>query len=196
MVIGAARHLALLPGLRAEAVEWPVPFADGLPMLLALRGRRVVMLASGDPFWFGAGTSVTRALAPGDWVALPAPSTFSLAAARLGWRLEEVTCLGLHAAPLDATAAASRARTADHRAAARRGGGGRAGRAAVPRGFGATRMTVMEALGGPRERVRDVAAASYDLADVAHPVAVALEVEGDGAVIPRASGLPDDLFAA
>ena len=52
-------------------MAWPVPFADGLPVLLALRGRRVVMLASGDPFWFGAGTSVAKMLAPGEWVALP-----------------------------------------------------------------------------------------------------------------------------
>jgi precorrin-6Y C5,15-methyltransferase (decarboxylating) len=55
-------------------------------------------------------------------------------------------------------------------------------------------MVVMESLGGPRERVREVGASTYDLADVAHPVAVALEVAGDGAVLTRASGLPDALF--
>jgi precorrin-6Y C5,15-methyltransferase (decarboxylating) len=67
VVMGAARHLALLPELAADPVTWPVPFADGVPLLLARRGQRVVMLASGDPFWFGAGTSVTRHLAPGEW---------------------------------------------------------------------------------------------------------------------------------
>ncbi len=100
VVMGAARHLALLPGLTAERVEWPVPFAEGVPRLLALRGRRVVMLASGDPFWFGAGTVLARHLEPGEWVAYPGASVFSLAAARLGWGLEGVACLGLHAAPL------------------------------------------------------------------------------------------------
>jgi precorrin-6Y C5,15-methyltransferase (decarboxylating) len=100
VVMGAARHLALLPDLTAETVIWPVPFAEGLPRLLALRGRRVVMLASGDPFWFGAGTSVAKMLSRGEWVALPGVSVFSLAASRMGWALEEVTCLGLHAAPL------------------------------------------------------------------------------------------------
>ena len=63
VVAGSVRHLALLSSLlrdlRAEPLEWPVPFADGITMLLAQRGRRVVMLASGDPFWFGGGSSVT-----------------------------------------------------------------------------------------------------------------------------------------
>ncbi|MFX5268101.1 SAM-dependent methyltransferase, partial [Acinetobacter baumannii] len=68
---------------------------------MAHRGRRVVMLASGDPFWFGAGRSVTRPLERDEWVAIPAPSTFTLAAARLGWPLQDVACLGLHAAPLE-----------------------------------------------------------------------------------------------
>jgi precorrin-6Y C5,15-methyltransferase (decarboxylating) len=73
-----------------------VPF-DIAP-LLALRGQRVAALASGDPFWFGAGGTLAAAL-PGEWRAYPAPGVFSLAAARLGWRLEETPCLGLHAAP-------------------------------------------------------------------------------------------------
>src|SRR3546814_9797083 len=69
-------------------------------MLLARRGDPTVLLASGDPFWFGAGSSITRHLRPDEWTAHPAPSTFSLAAARLGWALQDVECHGLHAAPL------------------------------------------------------------------------------------------------
>ncbi|NYZ15173.1 precorrin-6y C5,15-methyltransferase (decarboxylating) subunit CbiE [Azospirillum sp. RWY-5-1] len=194
VVTGASRHLALLPGLTAEAMEWPVPFADGIPRLLALRGRRVVMLASGDPFWFGAGTSVTRHLELGEWWALPAPSTFGLAAARLGWALETTVCLGLHAAPL--------ARLRPHLAPGVRAllllrdGAAVAELAAWLRdaGFGATAMTVLESLGGPRERVRRTSAAGFDLTDVAHPVAVGLEPAGDGAVITAAAGRADALF--
>lgn len=194
VVTGAARHLALLPGLAAEAVDWPVPFADGIPRLLALRGRRVVMLASGDPFWFGAGTSVTRHLEPGEWRALPAPSTFGLAAARLGWALETTVCLGLHAAPL--------ARLRPHLAPGVRAllllrDGAAVGELAASlreAGFGASAMTVLEALGGPRERVRRTSAAGFDLTDAAHPVAVGLEVAGDGAVVTAATGRADTLF--
>lgn len=93
VVFGARRHLRLLPPLKAEVIEWPVPFADGIPELLSQRGRRVVMLVSNDPFWFGAGSTLVQHLSADEWLALPAPSTFSLAAARLGWPLERCACL-------------------------------------------------------------------------------------------------------
>lgn len=194
LVAGAPRHLALLGETTAETLAWPVPFADGIPLLLAHRGRRVVMLASGDPFWFGAGTVVTRDLAPGEWVAHPAPSTFALAAARLGWPLEDTTCLGLHAAPLE--------RLRPHLAPARRllvllrDGEAVADIGDYLRraGFGASQLTVMEALGGPRERIRTLRSMDAVPADIAHPVAVAVAVAGDGAVLPLASGRPDDWF--
>lgn len=194
LVAGAARHHALLPDLDAERLVWPVPFADGIPLLLAQRDRRVAVLVSGDPFWFGAGTVLARHLAPGEWRALPAPSTFGLAASRLGWALEEVTCLGLHAAPLS--------RLRPHLAPGARllvllrDGAAVTDLAALLRaqGWGASRLHVLEALGGPRERVRQVQAAGYSLDDVAHPVAVGLEVAGEGRALPRASGLPDELF--
>jgi precorrin-6Y C5,15-methyltransferase (decarboxylating) len=194
VVTGAARHLALLPDLAAETIEWPVPFADGIPRLLALRGRRVVMLASGDPFWFGAGTSVTRHLAPGEWRALPAPSSFSRAAARLGWPLEDTLCLGLHAAPL--TRLRPYLDPGARLIVLLRDGAAVADLAVwlAAQGAGATQMTVMEALGGPRERVRGTRADSFALTDIAHPVAVALEPAGDATGPHRASGQPDSLF--
>lgn len=196
MVMGPARHLALLPALRCPAIEWPVPFADGIAVLLAQRGRRVVMLASGDPFWFGAGSSVTLALEREEWTAIPAPSTFTLAAARLGWPLQDVACLGLHAAPLE--------RLRPHLAPERRvlallrDGDAVATLAdyLTRQGFGPSTLHVMEALGGPRERVRSAAADGLLFADVAHPVAVGIECAGDGSTLPLTPGRPDDWFAS
>lgn len=196
LVMGAPRHLALLPGLRGEVLEWPVPFADGLALLLAQRGRRVVLLASGDPFWFGAGTSVTRHLGADEWVAYPAPSSFALAAARLGWAVQDTPCLGLHAAPFT--------RLRPHLAPDQRllvlvrDGAAVAQLAAYldDLGFGASTLHVLEALGGPRERLRQTQASGHALEDVAHPVAVGLDVAGDGAVLPTSSGVPDDWFAS
>lgn len=196
VVIGPPRHLALLGPLKAKAVEWPVPFADGVARLLALRGRRVAMLASGDPFWFGAGSSVIAHLAPHEWLAHPQPSTFSLAAARLGWAVQDCACLGLHAAPLS--------RLRPHLApgqrviALLRDGAAVADLAAylVALGFGASTLCVLEALGGPRERVRSVPAQAFALADVAHPVAVGIAVAGEGLAMPATAGRPDALFAA
>jgi precorrin-6Y C5,15-methyltransferase (decarboxylating) len=194
IVMGAARHLSLLPDLAAKTIEWPVPFTDGIPMLLGHHGRKVVMLASGDPFWFGAGTSVTKHLDRSEWVAHPGQSTFSLAASRLGWALQDTLCVGLHAAPL------SRLRshlTRDAQCIVLLRDGSAVGELAAylsDQGFGTSEMHVMEALGGPNEQLRSVIADQYDLTDVAHPVAVGLRVLGAGKTLPRASGLPDDLF--
>ncbi|MDY7526124.1 precorrin-6y C5,15-methyltransferase (decarboxylating) subunit CbiE [Sphingomonas sp. 10B4] len=192
---GAARHLALLADPGCETACWPVPFADGIASVLARRGRRVVMLVSGDPFWFGAGSVVTRQLAPHEWVAHPAPSSFALAAARLGWAIEETQCLGLHAAPFQ--------RLRQHLAPGRRAivtvrdGAAVAGLAGYLTGcgFGDSALWILEALGGPRERIRQTGASSEAFADIQHPVAVAIEVAGEGAVLPGASGRPDDWFA-
>ena len=61
VLIGGPRHLALV-GAGGRGVAWPVPF-DVAPVL-AHHGRRVVILASGDPFWFGAGGSIVPHLTP------------------------------------------------------------------------------------------------------------------------------------
>ncbi len=195
VIVGAPRHLALLGETSCPAIAWPVPFTDGIAMLLALRGRRVVMLASGDPFWFGAGGALAGHLLAKEWVAHPAPSTFSLAAARLGWRIEETICLGLHATPLT--------RLRPHLAPKARAivllrdGAAVATLAAwlAGQGFGASRLAVLEALGGPRERIRHAIADTLAFADIDHPVACGIEVLGEGAVLPRTSGIADDWFA-
>jgi precorrin-6Y C5,15-methyltransferase (decarboxylating) len=187
VVFGGARHLALA-GVAGRV--WPVPF-DPAPVL-AERGRRVAVLASGDPFWFGAGGSLAAHLAPGEWVAHPAASTFSLAAARLGWRLEETLCLGLHAAPVErlrplmAEGVRAICLLRDGPAV------GALGAYLISIGFGASALTVLEALGGPRERLRRQPAAEPPPADLQAPVAVAIEARGEG--MPRAAGLPDALF--
>lgn len=192
VIFGAPRHLALV-GADARGRDWPVPFK--IDPVLAEKGRKVVVLASGDPFWFGAGGSLSRALSPDDWVCHPAPSTFSHAAARTGWRIEEVLCFGLHAAPFERLVPAL---TQNQRLLCLMRDGAAVTAMAewlTGRGFGASDLTVMESLGGPSERVRQTKAESFDLPDVAHPVALAIIVRGAKGM-PRAPGLPDDLFAS
>lgn len=190
VIFGGPRHLALVnAGDRGRA--WPVPFS--VEPVLAERGRRVAVLASGDPFWFGAGATLAARLEPGEWLAHPAPSTFSLAASRLGWRLEQVSCLGLHAAPFERLTPSL---SAQGRAICLLRDGPAAGALArwlVGRGFGASALHVMEALGGPRERIRTVGAADFAFTDVAAPVAVAIAMSGAPG-LGRASGLPDETF--
>jgi precorrin-6B C5,15-methyltransferase / cobalt-precorrin-6B C5,C15-methyltransferase len=191
VVFGGPRHLALA-GVGDRGRAWPVPF-DAAPVL-ALRGRRVVVLASGDPFWHGAGGSLAPHLAAGEWVSHPAPSTFSLAANRLAWRMEEVLCLGLHAAPF--ARLVPLLHPGARIIATLRDGAAPAALAEwlTAQGWGESRLHVMEALGGPRERIRQATAAAFALADITAPVAIAIEAQGAQG-LPRAPGLPDDFFA-
>ena len=186
-IFGGPRHLTLT-GAGDKGQPWPVPF-DPTPVL-AHRGQPTVVLASGDPFWFGAGGSLMPHLQPGEWTAHPAPSTFQLAANRLGWRLEEALCLGLHAAPF------SRLRPVlgnGTRAICTIRDGAAVGELARwlgDNGHPNARLTVLERLGGPQERIRPIAGDPPP--DIAAPVAVAIEATDPG--LPQASGLPDDLF--
>ncbi|KIC43147.1 precorrin-6Y methyltransferase [Ruegeria sp. ANG-R] len=194
VVMGPPRHLSLIPDGKAEQIEWPVPFADGLPILTGLRGRQTVVLASGDPFWFGAGSVIARNFEAAEWTALPGQSTFSLAAARLGWPLESTLTFGLHAAPLT--------RLRPHLAPGLRAilllrDGKAVAELATylgETGFADCALHVMEALGGPRERARSVSLTEALLGTFEHPVCVGLDVAGAGRAFPKASGKPDDIF--
>lgn len=194
IVTGAKRLLNLVPGSDAERIVWPVPFADGMVMLRDLAGRRVVVLASGDPFWFGAGSVIAREFAPKEWRAYPGSSVFSLVAARLGWPLEQVTCLGLHAAPL------TRIRPYLNRGqklivTLRDGASVREFTSYInDLGLAGSRCYVAEAIGGPRERLRSGAVCDIDFGDAAHPVVVALDVVEAGLGLTAASGQLDQVF--
>jgi precorrin-6Y C5,15-methyltransferase (decarboxylating) len=196
VLIGAERHLALVGPSDQQRLSWGPRFAEGLPQLTALRGRRVAALVSGDPFWFGAGTAIAALVPASEMTVHPAPSTFALAAARLRWPLEGVATLGLHARPL--------ALIRPHlRPGARAVALVRDGQAAnalaaeiAAAGYGPSRLWALESLGGPRERVCETTAAGWALADAAHPLAVAVEAVAapDARVLPRVAGLPDDAF--
>ncbi|MDA7428021.1 precorrin-6y C5,15-methyltransferase (decarboxylating) subunit CbiE [Primorskyibacter aestuariivivens] len=194
IVMGPPRHLDLLPDLKAKRIAWPVPFANGVEQLLALKPSRVVALASGDPFWFGAGTTLARRLSPDEWHAFPGASTFSLAAARMGWPLEATPCFGLHAAPLTrlrpALAVGQKLIVLLRDGAAVR----QLADYLASEGFGPSALTVLEAFGGPRERITKARANALPDTAFQHPVCAAIEVAGDGAALPLASGRADDWF--
>lgn len=184
-IFGGPRHLTLVDA-EDKGHPWPVPF-DASPVL-AHRGQPTVVLASGDPFWFGAGGSLMAHLKPGEWTSHPTPSTFQLAANRLGWRLEETLCLGLHAAPF------ARLRPVLGKGVrlicTLRDGAAVANLATwlAENGHPNARLTTLERLGGPQERITQGLPSN----SISAPVSAAIEAVDPG--LPRASGLPDELF--
>ena len=197
IVFGGERHLKLAaPLIRGEVKAWPSPFSGAVAAVLAERGRQVCVLASGDPFHYGVGSVLANHVAPEETQVVPAPSSFSLAASRLGWALPDIALVSLHGRALDRIrpqlhpGARVLALTSD------RDGPAALAALLAESGFGASQLTVLEALGGPRERIRRTAAAQFTLGDIAELNIVAVEVAAaPGArIIAYAPGLADDLF--
>lgn len=194
-IVGAERQLALLPRCVAGAREtWPSPF--GLAPVLARRGTPTCVLASGDPMFYGVGASLARELPAGELRVLPAPSSLSLAAARLGWALQDCTCVSLVARPLAAlnrhlypgarllvlsNDAASPAQVAE---------------LLRERGFGPSRLSVLEHLGGAEERRIDGLAADWQLPPGAALNLLAVDCRAEAATqpLPPTVGLPDEAY--
>ena len=187
IVFGGPRHLSLA-GVAGRA--WDVPFS--VAPVLAERGKRVAVLASGDPFWHGVGGTLLAHLRADEWVSYPFPSTFSLATNQLGWRMEEVICLGLHAAPLTRLRSVL-ARGQKVICLLRDGAAvGELAKYLETHGFGESMLHVLECLGGPRECRVKINPQEVDKSVFSGPVAVAIDCVGKG--ISRSSGLPDELF--
>ncbi|HET9018723.1 MAG TPA: precorrin-6y C5,15-methyltransferase (decarboxylating) subunit CbiE, partial [Acetobacteraceae bacterium] len=162
IVYGGARHLSLARGLiTGEGREWPSPLSAAFPELLRLRPRAVAVLASGDPYCFGIGARLAKLVPAEETLAVPAPSSFSLACARLGWSLPDVATVSLCGRPL---AGLIPHLQPSGRVLVLSADGSTPGSVADllrARGFGGSRLQVMEALGGPRERVRSFLAADW-----------------------------------
>lgn len=194
--VGGERHLAMLPQDHRERLAWPSPLATLLDEIESRRGSRVCVLASGDPLWYGVGVSLLKRIRRSEITILPGRSSFTLTAARIGWPLAEADCLTLHGRPLsllhpyiqpnaklivlseDASTPAAVAALL------------------TARGYGASRMTLLEHLDGEKERCLEGTAAEWSANDVADLNTIAVEclAGAEAVLLPRTPGLPDDVF--
>jgi precorrin-6B C5,15-methyltransferase / cobalt-precorrin-6B C5,C15-methyltransferase len=197
LVVGGKRHLALADGLiRGRTLAWPSPIAEAMPEIEKHRGRPVVVLASGDPFHYGVGDLLLRSIPAAETLCLPQPSSFSLAASRLGWSLQDVALVSLHGRALEGVVrhlqpgARILALSWDCETPSK------LAKLLAERGMGCSSITVLEAMGGPCERVRRATATGFDLGEIAALNTIALEVttSPDATVLGLAPGLDDALF--
>ncbi|WP_036263628.1 bifunctional cobalt-precorrin-7 (C(5))-methyltransferase/cobalt-precorrin-6B (C(15))-methyltransferase [Methylocapsa aurea] len=195
-VIGGARHLKLAGKLDAQTLQWPSPLSTALPAILAHRGSPVCVLASGDPFFYGIGALLSAHFAAEEMQCLPAPSAFSLAAARLRWSLQDCRLMSLHGRDFERIIPAlqpagkllclSWDETTPPRLA----------ELLRARGLGQSEIVVMEALGGPRERVRASTAQAFDMNEIdpLNLVALDIKVAAHSRIIPTGGALADGFF--
>jgi precorrin-6B C5,15-methyltransferase / cobalt-precorrin-6B C5,C15-methyltransferase len=197
LVFGGARQLELLEAsIGDRGRPWPTPFAEGVARVLARRGSPTCVLASGDPFHYGVGATLAPHLVRGEFECHPAPSSISLAAARLGWPLQDTDVVSLHGRDLNEVI---RYLAPERRVLAlswSRDTPAELVRLLVERGFGRSRVVVLERLGGAGERVREARADAFslDAIDDLNLVALELCAAPEAQVLPCRASLPDAAF--
>ncbi len=196
VLIGSERIFAMVPEDGRERLSWPSPLGASVDKIVARRGQRVCVLATGDPLHYGIGVKLASRVPIEEMTIVPALSAYSLACARLGWNRAEVETLSLHGRPLEplhpavqpgakllllGTGAETPAKVAE----LLRG-----------RGYGPSRIAVFEHMGGPREHRHEGRAEDWDVREVAEFNTLAIDcVAGpDAALLPRNPGLPDAAF--
>jgi precorrin-6Y C5,15-methyltransferase (decarboxylating) len=197
LVVGGARHLDLARSLiSGEQLVWPSPMHQAFDLIAARCGEPVVVLASGDPFNYGVGKQLMQRFSVEEMLCLPQPSAFSLAAARMGWPVQDTMQISLHGRALEGVI---RHLSAGARILVLCWDGTTPAKLAAllsARGMGGSRLTVLEAMGGPQERVRSAAANAFDLGNInpLNTVAVEVVVDPNAPIIGLTPGLADDLF--
>ena len=176
LVIGGARHIALAGPLSSETMTWPSPIAAAIPQILARRGSPVCVLASGDPFFYGVGTLLSAHISEDEMQCLPAPSAFSLAAARLNWSLQELPPYLPPWARIRADHSGVAAPCENPLFVMGRDDAVAPGKLLTGRGLGQSRIAVMEAMGGPKERIRVTTAGTFNLEAIDPLNLVAIEI--------------------
>lgn len=197
VVFGGARHLELAAAaITGETRKWLSPFSESVEEIVGLAGRKVCVLGSGDPFHYGVGATLCRKIDASMLQAFPHVSSFSLAASRLGWPLQDVVSLSLHGRPLDLirphlhSGARILALTSDEE------GPAALATLLTEAGFGISIITVLEAMGGPDETVRSHVAMHFGLEDI-NPLnvcAISVVALPGARILPLTPGLDDGLF--
>lgn len=196
ILVGGERHLSMLPSADPrEQLRWTAPIEASVSQIMQRRGQAICVLASGDPMCYGIGVTLTRRIPVAEMTIVPAPSAFSLACARLGWALSDIETLSLCGRDLALLNAVlypgaqllilsadklTPATVAQH---------------LTQQGFGASQITVLEGMGGLRERVTAAIAADWTATDLADLNTIAITCLPSTplplCLSPRCPGLPD-----
>lgn len=197
-IIAPARVLEEIDAGDREVIPWTFGVKQTIDLLLERRGEPITILATGDPMHFGIGATMMRHIGADEIRVIPTPSAFSLAAARLGWAQQDVAMISLHGRSVHALSAHLQP---GNRIIALTSTGRTICEAAdilVARGFGGSRIAVLEHMGGRREKIvemaaRDIRSGSEDFADF-NTLAVDCVADPDAACLSPVPGLPDEAY--
>ncbi|MFN5750067.1 MAG: precorrin-6y C5,15-methyltransferase (decarboxylating) subunit CbiE, partial [Pseudanabaena sp.] len=198
--VGSDRHLAMLPEFledQRSRIVWASPIESTIQQIINLRGKSVCVLASGDPLWFGIGTTLLRRIPMEEMVIIPSPSTFSLICARLGWSLHEVETLSLCGRPVSLLQSYIYPKAKLLILSSGKETPQIVAKILCDRHFGNSKITVLEHLNGTKERIISTVANQFEnfpeFADL-NAITVECIPNPKAKILSRMVGLPDDAF--
>jgi precorrin-6B C5,15-methyltransferase / cobalt-precorrin-6B C5,C15-methyltransferase len=197
IIVGGDRHLAMLPtDDQRQKIVWTSPINASVDEIIQHRGQSICVLASGDPMCYGIGVTLTRRIPVSEMTIIPAPSTFSLACARLGWSLTEVETLSLNGRPLSLLQSYIYPGARLLILSEGKDTPAIVAQLLTNRGYGSSKITVLERMGGSHERIVEGIAASWSETEIATLNAIAINCTADAGVVslPRLPGLPDSAY--
>jgi len=199
VIIGGDRHHQLAPEIEAERIAWPSPFDALIEILKSFRGRRVVVLATGDPLWYSVGARIARSIPPDQIRFFPGLSAFQWAACRMGWSLADVETLTAHGRPAAQIIPWFWPGARLLVLTSGTGTPGELARLLSVRGYGESLMTVLANLGGPEENRTAGTAGEWAAEDPQATIPpfhiLAIECKGTPSpLLSRLPGLPDEAF--
>jgi precorrin-6Y C5,15-methyltransferase (decarboxylating) len=194
-IVGGKRHHALIDDCKAKRINWPSPFNALLSDLRALRGKKVVVLATGDPLWFSVGNRIAKAFDHDEVLFYPHVSAFQMAAAHMGWAMQDVACLSVHGRPIERIK--PQLQNGQKLLLLTSNGQAVSDIAAllIEAGFGLSKLTALSHMGGPDELQFDGMAAdwAHDVPDL-NTLSIECIAAEDTQVLPLGYGLPDEAF--
>ncbi|MEA5582205.1 precorrin-6y C5,15-methyltransferase (decarboxylating) subunit CbiE [Nodularia harveyana UHCC-0300] len=197
VIMGGDRHLAMLPPDHpSQKLAWTSPLSTSIAEIIGRRGQSICVLASGDPCCYGIGVTITRQIPPAEITIIPAPSTFSLACAKLGWSLTETETLSLCGRPASLLQSYIYPQAKILILSEGKDTPAIVAEILTNRGYGGSKITVLEHLGGIQERIVAGIAADWDETEIAPLNAIAVECIADHGItpLPRLPGLPDHAY--
>ncbi|MDX1576819.1 MAG: precorrin-6y C5,15-methyltransferase (decarboxylating) subunit CbiE, partial [Kiloniellales bacterium] len=199
VLVGGERHLAMVPETaddRRERVRWPSPFSEFAEVIDQRRGKRVCVLATGDPMTYGIGAKLARLFPIEDMTILPSPSAFSLACARLGWSAPDTALLSIHGRPLESLHPAVQPGARLLVLTSGREAPAEVAALLQARGYGPSPMIALERMGGPKERRIEGTAGDWPSGAVEdfHTLAIECIPEPGADLLATVPGLPDAAF--
>jgi precorrin-6Y C5,15-methyltransferase (decarboxylating) len=196
LIVGSERQLALLEDTAAEHRAWPSPIDPLVDELAAGPSRATAVLASGDPMLHGIGATLARRLGPERLRVYPHPSAFALACARLGWPETEVELVSAVGRPAEVVARLLQPGRRLVAYVAGPDGAATVARVARERGFGESRLVVLEQLGAAGEQLHETTPDDWGerAADPLHAVALDCGRAPGAPLLPLTPGLPDDAY--